>query len=735
MTFSIISRHIDLSPGSMLALFGVGHGHRLPRQRQPRPRAARRARRCIASGVANGILVSRPRPERDHGHARAYIWARGLALGFTHGNPIVVDAGLPHVMNATCGRLQRRRADRARRLPRRLVPALGARDFGRYTYAMGGDPTGARRAGINVALYTTLVFVLMGADDVARLDDRRRPARLGAAVCGGGARARRDHRGDHRRQPARRRRGARRAHAARGRVHQHPQQRPAQPRPDDAYYQLYKGGALLAVLSVQICCGASWPSGRRRRARARLLSRGRARRVMDRDPRARRRRARRRAARARRSASAHGLPRARVRRAAAATASTASTATRSATRAGCRSPSSSSGSAPSLVGSRRRSPGARARCAAGRERKRRQRARAGALARRHRAAGCLARRAGLPLWRLLGGSASARADPRGRRLLPRPAPARRRRGRAARARRTGLPHRQGARHDADVVARLRAAAARRRRPLDRRCTCAFASSTEARRACCRRLDDLGLGLHRGSVPARAPAADTAARRGDRTPVAAGEDAGGPEALLDLDRGRRCLRVDATTSGGIRAAAAAAAMAAARGRAVMTHAFVDLHGQLAGGLAAVAQAETIPYSSGANPVDVLLARRQPVEDGELVLSEQAGHGMPLDWDAVAAHARRVQHRRPRRRRDRGSDMQLDGIEGRVALVTGGARGIGRCIAETLARPGRARGARRHRPRGDRRRARASRSTSSDEASVDARLRARRARARAGRSCSS
>jgi NAD(P)-dependent dehydrogenase (short-subunit alcohol dehydrogenase family) len=32
------------------------------------------------------------------------------------------------------------------------------------------------------------------------------------------------------------------------------------------------------------------------------------------------------------------------------------------------------------------------------------------------------------------------------------------------------------------------------------------------------------------------------------------------------------------------------------------------------------------------------------------------------------------------------MQLDGIESRVAFVTGGARGIGRCTAETLARLG-------------------------------------------------
>jgi ribose transport system permease protein len=40
---------------------------------------------------------------------------------------------------------------------------LARTKMGRYTYAIGGDPTAARRAGIDTRLYTTLIFLLMGS--------------------------------------------------------------------------------------------------------------------------------------------------------------------------------------------------------------------------------------------------------------------------------------------------------------------------------------------------------------------------------------------------------------------------------------------------------------------------------------------------------------------------------------------------------------------------------------------
>lgn len=158
-------------------------------------------------------------------------------------------------------------------------------------------------------------------------------------------------------------------------------------------------------------------------------------------------------------------------------------------------------------------------------------------------------------------------------------------------------------------------------------------------ATCRALDDLGLAFLEDPFPPQAwrLTAELGARL--RTPLAAGEDAPGPEALRELAGAVSVLRVDATASGGIGAVAAVAAGAAAAGRSVMTHAFPDFHAHLGGGLPAIGSVEMIPYESGANPVDVLMARRQKVEAGELVLSEEPGHGMPLDWEAVLRFARR------------------------------------------------------------------------------------------------
>jgi len=152
----------------------------------------------------------------------------------------------------------------------------------------------------------------------------------------------------------------------------------------------------------------------------------------------------------------------------------------------------------------------------------------------------------------------------------------------------------------------------------------------------RRLDDLGLAFIEDPFPPDRwqLIGELGARL--RTPLAAGEDAAGASRLAELASVVAVLRVDATASGGFAAVLDAAAIAAARGVAVMTHAFPDLHAHLAGA-PPVGVVEMIPDASGVNPVGQLLARRQRVEAGDIVLSEEAGHGAPLEWDAIVQHA--------------------------------------------------------------------------------------------------
>jgi L-alanine-DL-glutamate epimerase-like enolase superfamily enzyme len=169
----------------------------------------------------------------------------------------------------------------------------------------------------------------------------------------------------------------------------------------------------------------------------------------------------------------------------------------------------------------------------------------------------------------------------------------------------------------------------------------FSTLADAERECVP-LDDLGLEFLEDPFPSDRPDLTRALAARLVTPVAAGEDADGEKALLALAEAADVLRVDATTSGGIGSVLRVAEATAAGGRRVMTHAFVEMHAQVVGEATGIATAETIPYDSGANPVDKLLARTQSIEAGELLLSEEPGHGLALDWEKVCQFAREVTH---------------------------------------------------------------------------------------------
>ena len=384
-----------------------------------------------------------------------------------------------------------------------------------------------------------------GPDDGARLDHRGRSARVGAAVRGCRPRARRDHRGDHRRQPARRRRG----HVGRtalgvafisilnsgllnlGLT--------------DAHYQLYKGGRCSLVLSVQICAtaarrgrvGAGWSASSA--GRGRTCWRHARRSPVGIQP----------SSSSRSSLFAVPLERPirlgatvyREREYAALrlTSSDGMTGDALGYTRGLPLAEQLERLAPSARRQRRRPAGARARSSCERPRERRPRARAGVLADRDRAVGfeCATRRtpalatARRSASRAFGSSRSAATSSiSGRSTMSRTSCGRSRsRGSAPQGART---------RPVDVVD-----APARRRPDRRRrsqSTLTWASvRSRGGIAACRRLDDLGLAFIEDPFPPERWRSDRRAAAAIRTPVAAGEDAAGREALLDLaERGGR-----------------------------------------------------------------------------------------------------------------------------------------------------------------------------------------------------
>ncbi len=161
MTFSIISRHIDLSPGSALALAGVIAGlvwRETGSLALALPAAVVAA---VAVNLFNGLLVAGLGLSAIMVTLAAFIWERGLALAFTGGDPIEVGGGLADAINGSIGGFT---------ITAPIVVLvfvagwflLGRTRMGRYALAMGGDPAAARRARVNVPAYTLLVFGLMG---------------------------------------------------------------------------------------------------------------------------------------------------------------------------------------------------------------------------------------------------------------------------------------------------------------------------------------------------------------------------------------------------------------------------------------------------------------------------------------------------------------------------------------------------------------------------------------------
>jgi ribose transport system permease protein len=162
MTFAIISSHFDLSPGSMIGLTGAVIGLVFASTTNIWLAVLAGLGTALGVGLLQGLLVGGFGLSAVLVTLATYIWARGFATGANAGTPIVVGGGLPPLVNATW-------AGFTLTAPLLVLVYTGGSyllsrtKLGRYTYAMGGDIQSARRAGINVARYTTAIFLLMGA--------------------------------------------------------------------------------------------------------------------------------------------------------------------------------------------------------------------------------------------------------------------------------------------------------------------------------------------------------------------------------------------------------------------------------------------------------------------------------------------------------------------------------------------------------------------------------------------
>ena len=161
----------------------------------------------------------------------------------------------------------------------------------------------------------------------------------------------------------------------------------------------------------------------------------------------------------------------------------------------------------------------------------------------------------------------------------------------------------------------------------------FTTATDALRYL-RPLDDLGLEFIEDPFAASDWRMTHAVAEQLKTPIAAGEDVYGLQAIDTLTRGISILRVDATTYGGITGALEATAIAAAAGKTVFPHVFAELHTHLACATPGVDCVEIIPDDVGADPLHHVLDQLPHLVDGRIRPSDQPGVGVQIAWDRAA-----------------------------------------------------------------------------------------------------
>jgi ribose transport system permease protein len=162
ITFSIISRNIDLSPGSLIALSGIVFGLVYLWTGSILLSIVC----CIATSILvelfNGFLISKFNINPVIVTLAAMIWARGLSYGLTENN-ILIRHPFIDFMNTKSLLF--------------VTPMMGLllvsffigwfflkkTRLGKYTYALGGDEEAVKRAGINIFKYKMLIFLFVGS--------------------------------------------------------------------------------------------------------------------------------------------------------------------------------------------------------------------------------------------------------------------------------------------------------------------------------------------------------------------------------------------------------------------------------------------------------------------------------------------------------------------------------------------------------------------------------------------